>query len=125
MSLVLASEFIQDTRFSFLGDQFPLVELQTHLDRTEVMYFNAEAIQLWGPDAIEGCSLLTAHLLMINVMGQMQLAAAAASIQAGQSVSFQGLPGSGLAGNSYDATPFGQQYDALYKQLIPATGFYF
>ena len=125
MTLVLATEFVQDTRFSFLGDQFPIEELQAHLDRTEAMYFNAEAIQLWGPDAIEGCALLTAHLLAMNMMGQMQIAAAAASIQAGQSVGFQGLPGSGLMGNSYDSTVFGQQYDALRKQLVPVTGFVF
>lgn len=125
MSLVLASEFVQDTRFAFLADQFTVDELQKHLDTTERIHFGGDAVQLWGVDAIDGVSLLTAHLLTQMLMGQMQLAAAAASIQAGQSVGFQGLPGAGMQPGAYDSTPFGIQYEALRRQVIPSTGFYF
>lgn len=125
MALALASEFIQDTRFAFLGDQFSPEEIQQHLDSTEASYFPPEAIQLWGVTAIEGVKLLTAHFLQEMLMGQMSIAAAAASIQAGQSVGFQGFSSPLMQSGGYDTTPFGRQYENLRKQVIPLTGFYF
>ncbi|HEY9662267.1 MAG TPA: DUF4054 domain-containing protein [Allocoleopsis sp.] len=76
---------------------------------------------VWGELQHEGVLLLTAHLLLLDVMQSAEIAAASTGIASGQTASFSGT---GSAEEDYMRTTYGRQW-LNYKRSLIATGFAF